>query len=154
LGGPEVAHDEFRRYVTAFLFPEPDWPWPITEPPPSGGGSHPQFENRYSGLWLCGYPVGKTMGMGQDERQRFMDHYFRNTLHAVVASYHGDSYGEPGSEQRLRKMANVIATNCRDFKLSDGLKYRQAIDDYETDLAYLKRRYYRAGMFPWPPTEP
>jgi hypothetical protein len=135
--------------------PEPDWPWPIDEPPEGPGGqTAPQFEQQYSGLRLCGYHVGKTNGMPDNERRRFLDQFFRNDLPSVVEKYHGDDYGEPGSETRLRKMANVIAANCRNFKKNDREKYRVAIADYEHDLEYLRASYYKAGTFPWPPIEP
>ena len=96
---------------------EPDWPWPIDEPPEGPGGqSTPQFEQQYSGLRLCGYHVGKTHGMPDNERRRFLDQFFRNDLPSVVEKYHGDEYGDPGSETRLRKMANVIAAHCRNSR--------------------------------------
>lgn len=130
------------------------WPWPIATPPEgTGGNSHRFFSNKYSGLWLCGYRIGKTSGMSAWERRHFLDHFFRNALPGVVRQYHGDSYGEPGSEERLRKMANVMAANCRNFKKNDVDKFEVAIADYEQDLDYLKVTYYRAGSFPWPPTD-
>jgi hypothetical protein len=130
------------------------WPWPITTPPEgSGGSSDLFFPNKYSGLWLCGYRIGKTSSMSESERRRFLDHFFRNRLPVIVSRYHADSYGEPGTEERLRKMANVMAANCRNFKKNDADKYEVAIADYEQDLDFLKQKYYRAGSFPWPPTE-
>lgn len=115
---------------------ELSWPWPITTPPDGeGGNSDLFFPNKYSGLRLCGYRVGKTSGMSARERRRFLDHFFRNRLPGIVRQYHGDSYGEPGSEERLRKMANVIAADCRNFKKNDRDKYAVAIADYEQDLS-------------------
>jgi DNA-binding protein HU-beta len=130
------------------------WPWPITVPPEgSGAKADLFFSNKYSGLWLCGYRVGKTSSLNDSERRRFLDHFFRNFLPEIVSRYHTDSYGQPGTEKRLQKMANVMAANCRNFKKNDVVKYEVAIADYEQDLAYLKQSYYRAGSFPWPPTE-
>ena len=62
-------------------------------------------------------------------------------------------YGEPGSEVRLKKIANVISSNCRNFKANDKLKYAYAINDYETDLKYLKNKYFIRGSFPWPESQ-
>lgn len=101
---------------------------------------------------MCGYRVG-AKGMSDKERRQFLDHFFRNPLPTAVSRYYGDAYGMPGSENRLRKMANVLASNCRNFKRNDRVKFRVAIAHWESDLDYLKRSYYRAGMFPWPPTE-
>lgn len=130
---------------------EPNWPWPITWPSQEGGGSFGTFGAENSGLWLCGYRVGKTNGLADQERQDFLDYFLREALPPVVSAYHGDQYGEPGSEERLRKMANVLAANCRNFRRNDADRYQHAISDYERDLSYLKETYYRAGMFPWPP---
>jgi len=121
---PDISRDEFRRYSAEFLFPRDklDWPWPITEPPPSRGASEPHFDSKYSGLWLCGYRVGKTKGMPKEERERFLDYFLRNSLPFIVARYHGDLYSELGSEQSLKKIADVIASNCKNFKLNDRQK--------------------------------
>ena len=134
---------------------EPDWPWPITDVLPGGGGGGIEFEHKHSALWLCGYRVGKKEGLVVHERRRFLDLFFRG--HPApperVLRLFGDEYGDLGTEERLRKMANVLASNCRNFKSNDADRYQQAITDYEDDLHYLKAKYYRIGMFPWPPTE-
>lgn len=150
----EIAKQEFKALVAAF-FVGHEWPWPITEAgsKPSDNGSA-IFERERSALHICGYRVGKREGMPDAERRRFLDHFLRSPLPAVVQRAFGDEYGAPQSEQRLRKMANVIAANCRNFKRNDPQKYSVAIDHYETDLAYLKARYYRPAMFVWPETEP
>lgn len=129
----------------------PDWPWPITEPGESrvdsGGGTWHGQES--SGLSICGYRVG-AKGLNPLERTRLLNHFFRSPLPPVVSRHFGDAYGDPGSEKRLRRMANVIARNCRDFKRRSRARYADAIADWEKDLAYLKKTYYRASMFPWP----
>jgi hypothetical protein len=137
------------------LSADPPWPWPITEPPAeNGSGTSPDFPNKFSGLWLCGYRTGKTEGLPASERKRFLDCFFRSPLPAIVRTHHGNEYSTPGSEDRLKKMANVLAANCRNFKRNDRHRYSVAISHYETDLGYLKAQYYKAGSFPWPPIEP
>lgn len=130
---------------------EPDWPWPITEPGESAGaGEVDRWHHQdHSGLWICGYRVGGD-GLQPLERTRLLNHFFRNALPKAVERHCGDDYGDPGSEKRLRRMANVIAKNCRNFKRLSRERYADAIDDWEKDLAYLKRAYYHAGSFPWP----
>jgi hypothetical protein len=129
----------------------PDWPWPITEPgePRGDSGTENWHSQESSGLWMCGYRVG-VKGMNPLHRTRLLNHFFRSPLPPAVSRHLGDSYGEPGSEKRLRRMANVIARNCRNFKRRSRGRYADAIGDWEKDLAYLKRTYYRAGAFPWP----
>lgn len=154
-----IASEEFEQYVKSCFEPEPpcepEWPWPIIEPGPGKGGLHGSyFEKEHSGLWLCGYRVGKTKGLANDERKLFLSYFFRHPLPIVVAEYHDDDYGAPGSEQRLRKMANVMAACWRNFKLVDRNKYKFAIAHYEDDLEFLRKSFFRSGMFPWPPIEP
>lgn len=149
-----IARTKFEQYVRSFFESEPEWPWPITEPGPGEGGSSSDiFKNEHSGLWLCGYRVGKTKGLVKEERKRFLEYFFSRPLPPVVAKYHNEDYGAPGSEKRLRKMANVMASCCRNFKLVDPKIYRFAISHYEEDLEFLRKSYYRAGMFPWPPID-
>lgn len=143
-----TAADEFKDYVEAFFamghFPTTETSDRERSGPPLNIGPD------HSGLWICGYRVGKTQGMEDGERHRFLDCFFRHPLPPVVEQYCGETYSTPDSEARLKKMANVIAANCRNFKRIDAHKYRQAILDYEVDLRYLKKRYYRSGYFPWP----
>ena len=129
----------------------PPWPWPITEPPKSSGGDFTGEFRDFSLLKYCGYTVGKIRGMSEDERIKFLDYFFTHQLpgpHELKVDY-----GEPGSEVRLKKIANVISSNCRNFKANDNLKYAYAINDYETDLKYLKNKYFIRGSFPWPESQ-
>jgi hypothetical protein len=129
---------------------DPDWPWPITEPKPSSGGSFAaHFELDRSGLRMCGYRVGHR-GLPASERKDFLDRFYRTRLPAIVEQYCGSDYGGVGSSVRLQKMAIVIASNCKNFKRNDRERYQKAISDYETDLAYLKQEYYHPNSFPWP----
>jgi hypothetical protein len=147
-------HPDDRNLVAVKQAAAPlKWPWPITTAPESRGGKfNTSFADHDSGLWLCGYWVGSSSTKTTSARRYFLDYYFRNQLPAVVKQYHGGAYGEPGSEERLQKMANTIAANCRNFKRLNREKYKVATSEWEQDLGYLKARYYRAGSFPWPPT--
>ena len=131
--------------------PDLTWNWPISEPPESTGRSSPHFPHEFSGLWLCGYRAGKVNGLPDAERCELLDAFFRERLPSVVAKYHGDDYGDPGTEKRLQKMANVIAANCRNFKRIDRHRFAVAIAEWEADLEYLRQAYHHAGSFPWPP---
>ena len=136
---------------------EPYWQWPISEPPEgAGAGSPVEFVHQFSALKMLGYAVGKTNGLADQERKEFLDLFFRNNLPGVVETHFPGEYGTPGSEQRLRKMANVLSANTRNFKRNNREKYRFAISDWEEDLAYLKKTFYDKGRhrFPWPSIEP
>jgi hypothetical protein len=130
-----------------------DWEWPTTDVSDLGGtGSDlAQFRHSHSGLRLCGYQVGRK-GLGQAERERLLSDFFRKQLPSIVEMVHGDEYGELGSEERLQKMANVIASLTRNAKRKEA-DYSVAIEQWESDLENLRRNYYVAGSFPWPEVE-
>ena len=128
-----------------------DWPWPIDIPKEGSGGSDfADIQNQYSGLRICGYRVGKTNGLSKRERIDLLSQFFLKRLPPEVAQFHGDAYGEPGSEKRLKQMANVIASHCRNFTRNNPERYKKAIADWRMDLEFLKENYYHAGSFPWP----
>jgi hypothetical protein len=131
---------------------EPDWPWPITGIREENGSSPfaEGFANT-SALKILGYSVGVN-GLVAAERKELLDRFFVKPLPSIIAQTFGDAYGSPGSEQRLKKMANTIASNCKNFKRNDATKYHVAIKDWETDLAWLKENYFKMNAFPWPDT--
>ncbi|MCR9177433.1 MAG: hypothetical protein NXI19_15685 [Alphaproteobacteria bacterium] len=134
----------------------PLWKWPDTEPPnPNGGGFDPDFWYTQSALKMLGYTTG-AKGMSDAERRSFLKQFLDSRLPPAVEAVYGNEYGEPGSTNRLRKMSNVIASNCRNFKLNDGTKYQIAISHWERDLEYLRTQFYegRGLRFqPWPSTD-
>jgi hypothetical protein len=156
-GSALLIEELIRRGLVVRNLPaaDPPWPWPLTQAPAGNAPSSPLgfIENQWSALKLCGYRVGKTQGMGDPERQRFLRHFFTHKLPPVVQAHFDDAYGAPGSEQRLQKMANVIAANCRNFKRNDARRYKTAIGHWESDLNYLRTNYYKIGSFPWPATD-
>jgi|GEM_PF-5329074 len=127
------------------------WPWPITEVEPTDGGElGAQFPHERSGLKLCGYTVGQS-GREAPARRRFLTDFFGRKLPEVVEKEHGNAYGTPGSSRRLKKMADVIANNCKNFKRRNPHTYKVAIRDYEADLEFLKQEHYDHA-FEWPTT--
>ncbi|WP_157935829.1 hypothetical protein [Paracoccus zhejiangensis] len=104
---------------------------------------------------MFGYTVGKTDGWRPTERRRFLSNFIELQLPSIVEDTFGDEYGAPMTAQRLRKVANVIASNASNFYRNDPRRYENAISDWEDDLSFLKKEYYeRAGMKfqPWPTT--
>jgi hypothetical protein len=104
----EIGMDKLSGYISSLITAEDgnisnsdelDWPWPISDPMEgTGGSSEINFEHVQSGLNLCGYQVGKTKGLEEKERARLLSHFFTQQLPNVVEKYHGDDYGDPGSE--------------------------------------------------------
>jgi hypothetical protein len=139
--------------------PEPTWTWPVIHHPPASaapGGFSGTFRE-YSALKMFGYTVGKTDGWPTAKRQDFLTDFMERDLPPIVHATFGDEYGDPMSTTRLRKMANVIATNASNFYRNDPIRYRAAIEDWERDLDFLKTQYYiGAGLAfqPWPSSRP
>jgi hypothetical protein len=55
--------------------------------------------------------------------------------------------------QRLKKIANTLPALTRNAKRRDTMSYAKAIDDWESDLALLRDKYYLDFFhFGWPAT--
>lgn len=138
--------------------PEPTWSWPVIHTPPDGGtGGFTGTFREYSALKMFGYTVGKKEGWPQTKRQRFLANFMEMELPPIVAATFGDDYGRPLSATRLRKMANVIASNASNFYRNDPVRYQAAIEDWEADLEFLKFKYYIGkglAFEPWPASRP
>ncbi len=133
---------------------EPVWTWPVIEDAPqsSGSGFSGAFR-QFSALKMFGYTVGKTSGWAARERRAFLDDFMNMDLPSIVAETFGDEYGKPMSITRLRKVANVIASNANLRWRSDPGRYAQAIADWEADLEHLHDAYYMGHGLqfqPWP----
>lgn len=157
------AEEAYRQYGYINPFDEvispsvssPTWRWPVVNHPPSFGHASPdptQWRD-FSALKMYGYTVGKTDGWPQKKREDFLSDFLEMDLPPQVALHFNDEYATPLSAGRLRKVANIIATNASNFYRNDPKRYAVAISDWETDLAFLKKKYYD-GMGlkfqPWP----
>jgi hypothetical protein len=139
---------------------DPYWPSTIVLPV---DGSHTSmsdaFEHQFSGLKVCGYSVGKTSDLNDDDRRDLLTNFLENRLNPKIVELFGDAYGDPNSVKRLMKMANVIASNCKNFKKrSNAGIYQFAIADYEKDLVFLKEHFFDPWQkgnpsLPWPNTK-
>ena len=63
-------------------------------------------------------------------------------------------WNAPKTPWRLKKIANCLATFAKNAKRrSNSDSFRQAIEDWEDDLAWLKRNFYTGiydSKFVWP----
>lgn len=153
------AYDEYG-YTNPFYRaedpppPVAKWTFPIVNlPPEDTTGPFDAAFRQYSALKMFGYTVGKTEGWPTAKRQKFLSDFMELELPSEVAATFGDEYGRPMTTTRLRKVANVIASNASNFLRNDEVRYRAAIRDWESDLAFLKEKYYeREGLkfLPWP----
>lgn len=108
-------------------------------------GSHTSsidtFTDEEGILRRYGYKVGIN-GLSERERWKILDAVFlRPLLQIENAAYLGE-WGKPSSAKRLQKLANSIAAFTRLAKGRNRGNFNKAIQDWETDLAYLKKTYY------------
>ncbi|MCU0548478.1 MAG: WYL domain-containing protein [Leptolyngbya sp. Prado105] len=89
-----------------------------------------------------GYKVGMN-GLPDEDRWRILDQIFLSPLAQSDNNAYLSEWGDPNSARRLQKMSNSIAAFARNAKHHHGNDYRKAIQDWETDLVYLKNTYYK-----------
>jgi WYL domain len=88
-----------------------------------------------------GYKVGMN-GLPESERWEILDTVFLHPLLQMDNAAYLSEWGEPKSAKRLQKLAESIAAFTRNAKRRNRGSFSKAIQDWETDLAYLKRTYY------------
>jgi hypothetical protein len=137
---------------------QPLWKWPVIVQTPDGAaGTFAGAFRDFSALKMFGYTVGKTKGWAKPEREVFLSDFMEQDLPPIVAQTFQQEYGEPMSVSRLRKIANLIASNASNRLNNDANRFAIAITDWESDLSFLKRKYYigeSLAFQPWPRTRP
>ena len=88
-----------------------------------------------------GYKVGAN-GLPERQRRQILDSVFLKPFPFVNDTAYLREWGEPNTSQRLQKLANCIATFARIAKRKKTSDCSESIQDWEADLAYLKRTYY------------
>jgi len=116
----------------------------------------PPFKYEEGLLKYYGYRVGIN-GLSQSERWQILDTVFLYPLSQINSTVYSHDYlsewGEPKSAKRLKKLADSIATFSRNAKRRNQANMSTAIQDWETDLAYLKSKYYNSNFsFQYPRT--
>jgi hypothetical protein len=125
--------------------------WPTTTVV-GGGGRALQTEWLAKGyLKHFGYTVGQK-GLPESERQAVLRKAYLSKVPDIFTREYQEGWGRPRSSVRLQKMAESIATFCRNAKRSPHEK-QLAISEWEADLDWLKRTYYDGRYrFEWPST--
>lgn len=101
-------------------------------------------------LKRMGYRVGRK-GLDEAERRAILHQVFHAAvLPQVTSAAYMREWGGPRSGERLLKMANSIAAFCRNEKRKSRPS-EEAVSDWENDLEWLRRTYYRGRFrFHWP----
>lgn len=102
-------------------------------------------------LSKSGYRVGRN-GLPISERRRSLTTLFlATTLPQLNSRGYVLGWGESSSAARLQKMADSMAAFCRHAKRRAHADMSDAIDAWEDDLRWLKKKYYDGRFdFPWP----
>lgn len=101
-----------------------------------------------------GYHVGKTGVVAEDRRAilRYLMSLQINPKSARDEQY-AKQWGRPGSPERLKKLADCLASLAKLRKRNRTRDYSEAISDWESDLDYLKNVYsHLRTNFDWPST--
>lgn len=158
-GGIDVLA-AFRIGHPALEYLSQGWPgWVTSMVSPDRGRHVPpeQIEiSRDKGLLAyMGYKVGKT-GEAEPTRHQILQEVFCLDLtdfHEISDVAYLQEWGSPRSGDRLHKMANSIATFCRNQRQKNNAS-AEAIADWEADLTWLRTTYYKGVMrFCWPHTD-
>ena len=129
------------------------FPWPSTDAPlgdePINSNSWPE-EGMLSAL---GYHVGITHGVSASLRRRILREIVDGELPPLNSHEYTAEWGEPGTADRLRKLAETIASLTRNEKRRRQVSLQRAIDEREADLRMLRDEYYVGEFnFGWPDT--
>jgi hypothetical protein len=148
---PDEFADAYHRGFEGFR-----WPSTLTNPESAASADFDSFP-ALGVLGYVGYRVGKN-GKSEEERREILRELFSSTqLPPVSEEELREAWGGSESAMRLRRIGESIARFCRGAKNQDHefADYSEAISDWESDLAWLKREFYAGRFntnFEWPQT--
>jgi len=127
--------------------------WPRTDAPASRFGlSGDHFHYQEGLLKFVGYQTGEA-ARSEFIRRDILDWVFHNELPRVKSPVYMAEWGAPKTPDRLRKMANCLATFTRNAKRRVSADCGEAISQWQGDLNYLYTTYY-IGRFNFAWAEP
>jgi hypothetical protein len=115
--------------------------WSTTANPGSQNLPSDTFNYEEGLLRYYGYKVGIN-GLPESKRWEILDAVYLYPLLQMDNDVYLSEWGEPMSAKRLQKLVESIAAFTRNTKRRKKGSFTKAIQDWETDLAYLKRTYY------------
>jgi hypothetical protein len=129
------------------------FPWPTPDAPVSVDQGIPGDTFPPEGLLRrYGYKVGLS-GLPESKRRQILDDIFLHSLPSMDNVSYLNEWGQPDTDKRLKKLAESLAAFTRNARRRNTGDFDKAIQDWEADLAYLKRTYYDDRFnFHWPRT--
>lgn len=128
---------------TSSKMPHESFAWPSVDGEPGrnrGGVSLDQSPEK-GVLRLNGYSVGKGKEDESWRRGRLAIVFESSEIEFPEPKYKVE-WHTPKSGRRLEKMANCLAAFCRLQRQREDVRWALAIEQWEADLAWLKRTYY------------
>lgn len=149
----EAIEKEWKRRLPHIRKHPEYFTWPSTEADGGGGGFEIGKAPSEGMLGYLEYRVGRTNGLPDGARRAILDRVVTGTLPIYWSLDYYEQWCEPGSAARLQKLAETIAALARNAKRRRRSALADAIAEWESDLAYLKKKHYlpRFG-FGWPST--
>ncbi len=104
-------------------------------------------------MYLMGYRVGTASSLKATERRRILETIF--SADTLDFEGHDDAYverwGAANSAERLQRIVRQIMFSMN-LASGKGWSDMQCLKDWASDLAWLKRTYYRKAVhgFKWP----
>lgn len=92
-------------------------------------------------LSYMGYHVGHS-GQLRKQRRDILERVMESTLPKIISPEYIADWGEPRSQQRLRKLADSLAAFRSDRERKVKTSNDEAIRDWTDDLQYLKETYW------------
>lgn len=126
--------------------------WPSTAIMPAQFAlAKDQFWYQEGLLSFLGYHVGAN-GAEPITRRGILDYIYNQRLPNVESVAYMQEWGAPHTGIRLKKLAETVAAFARNAKRKKA-NMSTAIDEWEEDLEYLRRKYYlNRWNFRWPLT--
>ncbi len=89
-------------------------------------------------LYAVGYRVGSSKKTPDDKRRKILSIICEETLPKILPPEELKKWGDPGTGQRVRRLAAFFITAIDEAKRRDNPALDLAITDWENDLAWLK----------------
>lgn len=132
--------------------------WPTTEVSDGSDGriGSDVFAVAEGMLGFMGYRVGVRAtkdGVTPQKRRAILEDAYLRQLPPVNSTEYMAGWGKPRTATRLKKIADAIASQTQLAKRKSPTRNKVAIQEWESDLAYLKRKFYDSEYsFKWPRT--
>lgn len=153
------SDDEIRKNFNNFIkhcvfAADGYFKWPHTNIYPGKGLFNPTKELMQIGvLAMMGYHVGRVHGIGDFLRHEILKSAYISDIPFVECDYM-KAWSVPKTHWRLKKIAYCLASFAKNAKRkSNWYSYSQCIEEWEDDLAWLKRNFYDGvydSKFEWP----